>query len=155
MQPLRWEFNQISKPDDSITIFGANYHFFGTPYDGQPNYTPDSVDDDPPWRSFEKDILSVTNYFDLSSSGPITNRYEVMAYAAQARSTALGRTADVLGLSAPPLDLQTIWPSDSYPNHPFGAHFYHSAQFRGDYWQETNYWHTLLYSGISGFGINP
>ena len=24
--------------------------------------------------------------------------------------------------------------------HPFDEHFYHSAQFRGDYWQQQNYW---------------
>jgi hypothetical protein len=53
------------------------------------------------------------------------------------------------------LNLQAVWPTDT-SGHNYADHFYHSAQFRGDCWQEWNYWNTLLFSSQFGFNIhNP
>jgi hypothetical protein len=153
LQSGRWELNQELKPDQAITVFGGIYNFDGYPYNGYAHYNPGSVDDNPPWLSFVEATATGTTTFNLSSSGPITDRYQVMSYAAQARSPALGRTAGITTL--PSLDLPTIWPPDSSPTQPYSAHFWHSAQFRGDFWQETNYWNTLLFSPRVGFNINP
>ncbi len=81
----------------------------------------------------------------------LADRYEVSAYAAQARSTALGMTPSVnnifssiyLGRTA-----SAIWPTD--PNN-YSAHFWHSAEFRGDNAQMRGYWFELL--GSEGFNL--
>jgi hypothetical protein len=36
----------------------------------------------------------------------------------------------------------------THPTHPFDEHFYHSAEFRGDYWQQQGYWRELLGSDV-------
>jgi len=41
---------------------------------------------------------------------------------------------------------QGIWPAD-LSGRNYAAHFWHSAEFRGDYWQRQGYWKTLLGSG--------
>ena len=81
------------------------------------------------------------------------DRYEVMAYAAPSYSTALGAAPNVLNISQN-LDLTTIWPTDA-SGHNYADHFWHSAEFRGDYWQEQDYWRMLLFSSTYGFNINP
>lgn len=145
-----WELDQTLKPDQSITTLGNNYNFEGYPYDNTPIYTPGSIDDDFPWRYFEKDRLYVTNYFNLVFE---SDYYEVMSYAAQARSPALGRTANVGGLSGL-LDLQTVWPPDTEnPNIPYSTHKWHSAEFRSDLMQQQNYWRALLYTS-DGFNFS-
>jgi hypothetical protein len=46
-----------------------------------------------------------------------------------------------------------VWPTDT-SGHNYADHFWHSAQFRGDCWQEWNYWRTLLRSSQFGFNIS-
>ncbi|HEV2209092.1 MAG TPA: alpha/beta hydrolase [Verrucomicrobiae bacterium] len=154
LQTGRWELGQALKPDQSITVFGANYSFAGYPYTGSASYTPGSVDDTPPWLYFVKDTYSGRKVFDLNL---LPDRYEVMAYAAQPRSTALGRTGGVLNNVSLSVDLgraanPRIWlPDTQSPSTPYGEHFYHSAEFRGDYWQQVGYWSELL--GVDAFRL--
>lgn len=88
-------------------------------------------------------------HYDIVNS--ITDCYTVMAYAAEPRSTALGATLG--GLEAN-IDLtrtpNRIWPVDT-SGHNYTDHFWHSAQFRGDCWQQQGYWSTLL--GADGFNL--
>jgi hypothetical protein len=84
----------------------------------------------------------------------LTSRYEVMGLAAQSWTTALGATPGVqqvsgivnLARSASP----RLWPADTTGNN-YTAHFWHSAQFRGDYWHQQGYWSALL--GSEGFNL--
>ena len=147
----RWGFDQITKPDQSA--FGWTYAFNGYPHAGVQSYTP-GPDDIPPWNYFFK--FSVFSSVDFDIVNVLTNRYEVMAYAAPARSTALGATPittfESVNLAS---TINPIWPPDSTGNN-YTEHFWHSAEFRGDCWQEWGYWQTLLYSSQNGFNIsNP
>jgi hypothetical protein len=134
----RWGFDQILKPDHSVV--GGYYAYSG------------SVNDPAPWNNFEFVFSggTPTTYFDIVNS--LNDRYEVMAYAAPSYSTALGATPGITNVVN--LNLTTVWPPDLTGNN-FTEHFYHSAEFRGDCWQEWNYWNTLLYSSPFGFNIGP
>jgi pimeloyl-ACP methyl ester carboxylesterase len=132
----RWGFDQVTKPDHP---FNGDYVYGGSPNDPSP------------WNHFGFATISGTNFFDIVNV--LTNRYQVMAYAAESYSTALGATPGITNLV--PLDLTTVWPADS-SGRSYADHFWHSAQFRGDCWQEWNYWNTLLFSSQFGFNIsNP
>jgi hypothetical protein len=145
----RWGFDQITKPDSRPLDF--LYWFDGTPYDSVAGYTPGSTDDNPPWDHFFKGTSSGGAPLDITI---LTNRYEIMACAAESRSTALGATARITNFV--PVDLtrlsNPLWVSDP-SGHGYGDHFWHSAQFRGDAWQEWNYWKILLRSADEGFDI--
>jgi pimeloyl-ACP methyl ester carboxylesterase len=145
----RWELDQQLKPDNAVTVFPGIYLFAGYPYNGNANYTPGSVDDTPPWLHFGKDTFSGRTYFNMNLTA---DRYEVSAFAAQARATALGRAVGVHNVAAT-VYLPSVWPTDS-SGHSYSDHFWHSAEFRGDCWQEWNYWNTLLFSRTLGFNIN-
>jgi hypothetical protein len=76
-----------------------------------------------------------------------------MGLAAESYTTALGATPGVhnvadsiyLGRST-----SRIWPVDTTGNN-YAAHFWHSAEFRGDYWQQQGYWSELL--GSDAFNL--
>lgn len=96
-------------------------------------------------------------YSSLDIVNNLNDRYEALAYAANPYSTALG-TTPVATLSGS-IDMTDpnnhIWPADT-SGHNYSDHFWHSAEFRGDYWQMQGYWNTLLFSSQSGFNIsNP
>ena len=133
----RWGFDQITKPD--LSPQGYQYWFDGTPYDSVASYTAGSTDDNLPWNHFFKGTSSGGAPLDITS---LTNRYEIFAYAAESRSTALGATPQVLEAS---VNLRRtdnpVWPSDA---NNYQGHFWHSAEFRGDYWQQQGYWNKLL-----------
>jgi hypothetical protein len=156
LQRSHWEFNQLSKTTTSLG--GYSYAFDGYPHTGWPTnatpiYTAGGVDDTPPWNWFYKVSFFGTDVtLDI-----VTNRYEISAHAAQARSTALGRTAGVLNLDRN-VDLtrtvNPLWPSDPSGN-SYGDHKWHSAEFRSTLMEEQGYWRTLLTSPLDGFGITP
>ncbi len=87
--------------------------------------------------------------FDIVNT--LTNRYEVMAFAAQSWTTALGATPQgstpgvlnnvSLNVNLGRITNPRIWPPD--PNN-YSAHLWHSGQFRGPYWQQQGYWSELL-----------
>ncbi len=136
----RWGFDQITKPD---YIPPNNYYYYAG-----------SVNDPPPWNHFMDSPIIGGGGTLIDIVASLNNRYRIMAYAAESRSTALGATPNVLNVNAN-LDLTTVWPTDT-SEHNYADHFWHSAEFRGDPWQEWNYWHTLLFSAQFGFNIsNP
>jgi hypothetical protein len=131
----RWGFDQVVKPDEYL---GSKYNYLGSP------------DDPPPWTNFVVVTLGGISYFDIANS--VNDRYRVMAYAAQARSTPLGATPGITNLVSIDLTRTTptrIWPVDS-TGHSYADHFWHSAEFRGDYWQQQGYWNELLSSDVFG-----
>jgi hypothetical protein len=144
LQRSVWQLNQLFKPDVLVSENGTTWSYA---YIGSPT-------DTPPWTNFMK----ATSYgftavhFDIANV--LTNRYEVMALAAQSWTTALGATPGVhnvadtiyLGRSGP----TRIWPVDTTGNN-YAAHFWHSAEFRGDYWQQQGYWNELL--GADAFNL--
>lgn len=132
----RWGYDQITKPD--VFVSEGSYA-----YDG-------SITDPAPWNHFEfLEEPDGTINFDIV--GSLNNLYTVMSYAAEPRSTALGATSGITNFVN--LNLTTMWPTDT-SGHSYGDHFWHSAEFRGDAWQEWNYWQTLLRSSTLGFNIN-
>ena len=125
----RWGFDQITKPDESG---GQIYEYTG------------STNDPAPWNNFSMSQSGrFLTIFDIVTK--LNDRYQVMAYAAEARATALGATPSVGGVAN--VNLQDFWPSDS-SGHNYTDHFWHSAEFRGDYWQQYNYWNELLGSDV-------
>ena len=139
---LHWQLDQLFKPDILVAEESAlwNYGYSGSPSDPAP------------WNHFYKTNLTAggTVNFDIVQNP--TNRFEVMAYAAQAYTTALGATPNVGNLTKS-LNLTSVWPSPDPLNNNYASHFFHSAEFRGDTVWEWNYWNTLLFSSQTGFNI--
>jgi hypothetical protein len=81
----------------------------------------------------------------------VKDRYEIMSFAAESRSKALGATSFNEGLDAS-LWLGSIWPADpSGDARPYSRHKWHSAQFRSTNMLQKGYWQALL--GPQGFNI--
>jgi hypothetical protein len=139
---MRWQTDEMIKPDSSVLMGGYRWNY---QYSG-------SLNDPAPWNHFFKtNSASTTVYFDIVNS--MTGRYEVMAYAAQVHTTALGATPGVLNMNRN-VDLTRssptrIWQPDSSST-PYAEHFYHSAEFRGDYPLQQGYWIELLSSEAFG-----
>jgi pimeloyl-ACP methyl ester carboxylesterase len=136
-----WCWDQEHKPD---TFLGSGQYLYAG-----------STNDPPPWNHFEYDYtFGGVRYFDIVNS--VTDLYDVLAYAANPYSTALGATPGITNIVNVNLANASgsMWPSPDPLNNNYRAHFWHSAQFRGDCWMEWNYWNTLLFSSQSGFGIN-
>ncbi|MEI6197101.1 MAG: hypothetical protein WCS42_22525, partial [Verrucomicrobiota bacterium] len=148
----RWGFDQITKPDLSPGSY--LYWFDGTPYDAVASYTQGSSDDNPPWDHFFKGTSSGGAPLEIAS---LNNRYEIFAYAAESRSTALGATPGIAGFFQN-VDLtrtiNPIWPSPDPLNNDYRSHYWHSGQFRGDAAWQWGYWQNLLHSSQNGFNIN-
>ena len=140
----RWQLNQLFKPDQQVHSGGFvwSYDYMG------------ATNDPPPWNHFSKSDPLGANTVTFDIVGVLTNRYEVMALAAQSWTTALGATPGVhnvadniyLGRSSP----SRLWPVDTTGNN-YAAHFWHSAEFRGDNWQMQGYWSELL--GADAFNL--
>jgi pimeloyl-ACP methyl ester carboxylesterase len=143
LQRSAWQLNQLLKPDQFVLENGTHWDYS---YNGLTN-------DPAPWNHFEKAVSLGFTVIDFDIVNVLTNRYEVMGLAAESYTTALGATPNVQNIRRN-VDLSQLWPSDSvHPTHPFDEHFYHSAQFRGDYWQQQNYWSELL--GADAFNLKP
>jgi hypothetical protein len=128
---------------------------------------PDGPDDpDQPWTyKYTGDVETVQDLFQrttgvwtenlhLGDATIMANRWEIMAFAAESRSRAVGATASPLGMTSS-VDLQLIWPDDTgakgSDGQKWGAHKWHSAEFRSNNMRQGNYWKTLL--GIRGFNL--
>jgi hypothetical protein len=134
LSPSSWQLDQLFKPDILVAEAGGlwNYGYSG------------STNDPSPWNHFFKtNTVSTTVNFDIVGSLP--NRYEVMSHAAQSYTTALGATPGVHNVTAN-VDLTTLWPTDPTGN-DYVEHFWHSAEFRGDYAPMQGYWSELLGTG--------
>jgi len=141
----RWQLDQLFKPDQGVIKNGDSwtYHYNG------------NASDPSPWNHFSKynETLFYTENFDILNT--LTNRYEVMAYAAQSYTTALGATPGSLNNIFRNINLTRISPSRIWPSDPTGnnytEHFWHSAEFRGDNTQQQSYWSELL--GADAFNL--
>lgn len=83
----------------------------------------------------------------------VKDRYEIMAFAAEARCKALGAVPNVGGGVTLNRNIQDYW-TDPMPDpryRPFGSHIWHSAQFRFTITQQWKYWAGVF--GRDGFGI--
>jgi hypothetical protein len=131
-----WCFDQEHKPD----TFATGYY----------SYT-GSTNDPAPWNHFEYDYyLDAPHTLDIVTN--LNDRYNVLAYAANPYSTALGATPIVKFTASFNLANQAnqMWPPDPTGNN-YTEHFWHSAEFRGDYWQQQGYWSELL--GVDAFNL--
>jgi pimeloyl-ACP methyl ester carboxylesterase len=137
----RWGFDQVIKPDNSVMEAGTNWNYA---YNG-------STNDPPPWNNFSKWAIVLpgprdTVGFDIVNV--IANLYEVMSYAAQSYSAPMGATPSIGGIAN--VNLQAVWPGDP-TGKGYVEHFWHSAEFRGDNWQQQTYWSELL--GTPAFNL--
>ena len=145
LAPEAWQFNQITKPDlRDLPDQPWNYK-----YDGDPEQPPSPT-------GFYKfvDVLLPPTLLNLGDRADVKDRYEIMSFAAEARSMALGGSTGVNGLEQ--VNLQELWPTDDSPQSlrrhgNYSAHKWHSAQFRSTNMRQKDYWKTLL--GNKGFGI--
>jgi hypothetical protein len=151
LAPDIWEFNQITKPDYYDLPHLLYSYYYGADPTGP-------VQD----QFYKKDAATLLFRTDLHIGGrsDVQDRYEIMSFAAEARTSALGRTGNVSGgvglVNNIDLTSPEIWPADPSPNQrngTHGAHKWHSAQFRSTYMKQKNYWETLL--GVDGFNIMP
>jgi len=133
LQRSVWQLNQLLKPDHSVLEGGLSWTYG---YSG-------SVSDPAPWNNFYKESTNSTSYFNIVTS--LKNRYEVMGFAAQPYTTALGATPGVANLTKN-VNLMGVWPSDPSGKN-YTEHFYHSAEFRGDNPLQRSYWSELLGAG--------
>ena len=136
---LLWEPDQETKPD-------SGYSYAGTDFS--------QIQD-----LFE---TGLANGLHLGNSANVQDRYQIMAYAAQPRSLALGAVLDVSPSafgptqSLPPFGTQAgVWPTDTFnePNGLYSSHVWHSAEFLFTNADQQNYWHALL--GPNGFDLLP
>jgi hypothetical protein len=138
-----WQLDEVDKPDVLVVENGSTWNYG---YNG-------SANDPAPWNNFFKtnDYTGATINFDIVNT--VSNRYEVMAYAAQSYTTALGATPSVHNV-AKNVDLTDqangIWPLDPTGNN-YIEHFWHSAEFRDDNAMMQGYWNYLL--GAQTFGL--
>ncbi len=145
-----WQLNQLMKPDQFVAQPDHTWNFG---YSG-------SAGDSAPWNKFFKYYISggVSNAFNFDIVGNLAHRYEVTAFAAESWTTALGATANgatpgqlnniSLNVNLGRTTNPRIWPPDSGN---YSAHFWHSGQFRGAYWQQQGYWRELL--GSEGLNL--
>jgi hypothetical protein len=127
---LLWEPDQETKPD-------SGYSYAGTDFS--------QIQD-----LFE---TGLANGLHLGNSANVQDRYQIMAYAAQPRSLALGAVLDVSSnafgptQSLPPSGTQAgVWPTDTFnePNGLYSSHVWHSAEFLFANSDQQNYWNTLM-----------
>ena len=144
---LHWQLDQLFKPDQVVVTPSTVWTYR---YNGNAN-------DPAPWNHFYKTNLLAGGIVSFDIVNSLTNRYEVMAFAAQAYTTALGATPTTFHLTAS-IDLTRqspqIWPPDNSTTDPtkkYAAHFWHSAEFRGDYSPMQGYWSELL--GAEAFNL--
>lgn len=137
-----WQLNQVFKPDERDQPDQPWYY----QYVQNENY---------PLGHWYKSQPPTTNVdLTLGSAADVRDRYEIMAFAAESRSKALGATSDITTF-AQRVDLQSLWPTDTGLKGSSGlnysAHKWHSAEFRSTNMRQGGYWKKLL--GVSGFEL--
>jgi hypothetical protein len=149
-----WELNQYMKPDQPDAPDQPWYYGYEDNLGAPPNthssfirFDHYNTDGDP--VGFQE--------MQLGTPSAVGDRYEIMAFASESRTKAVGATASTLTLNNS-LDLQTIWPQDDqsvklHDGLNYSAHKWHSAQFRSSNMRQNGYWRTLL--GPDGFRLAP
>jgi hypothetical protein len=122
-----WELDQELKPD--ISIFGSSYGWYS------------GAGDDRFWRASPLD----TTYIHLGDQSNPRDRYEIMSFAAEARSRALGRVSgNVSGFnSTHDMPADELWGVDPHHNE-FRDRPWHSGEFNFSNMQVRNFWDQLL-----------
>jgi hypothetical protein len=145
-----WEANQFFKPDHA----DIPDQYWNYDYDGDP-LSPVVV------NGFSKTNVQTNEHVTLQigSSSAVADRHEIMSFAAESWSCALGSVAVATGAFDGNVDLagfgytgERIWPADPVAR-PYSAHKWHSAQFRSTNMLQKGYWHELI--GPRGFNIAP
>ena len=158
-----WELNQAFKPDqephrytylDDIALppTQTGFAWFRTDDSHDPS-------DRILW-SADRSTFWILATLKLGSSSDVMDRYEIMSFASESRTKALGAISQVPFFEN--VDLQSIWPPDTglkkldlsgeYPDGlHYSAHKWHSAQFRSTNMRQSIYWQALL--GPTGFRI--
>jgi hypothetical protein len=141
-----WQLNQYLKPDHSDSRNqGWNYRYVGDPVAAPADDGFRKGYGDP--RNAGQNIA-----LHLGTSSDIKDRYEIMAFAAESHSKALGATPNASGLSSS-VDLASIWPEDrSGDARPYSRHKWHSAEFRSTNMLQKEYWKALI--GLQGFNLS-
>lgn len=148
LTPEVWQFNQITKPDwQDLPEQPYTYA-----HQGGPNVT---LTEARFGRQTDPTVPEYLFLLDLGTPADVKDRYEIMSFAAEPRSKALGGTA---GVFTSDLDVRTTWPPDDSPQSlrrhgEYSAHKWHSAQFRSSNMRQKDYWEALL--GDDGFKIKP
>ena len=132
-----WQLDEELKPDSRLLSGGSTYFY-------------DSLDTTTVQDLFQKGLVGTALH--LGDASNVQDRYEIMAYAAQPRSIALGAVPDISGAAfATTQNLQspTIWPPDTFapdnqPQNQYAEHQWHSAEFRFTNADQQKYWHALL-----------
>ena len=135
-----WQLDQELKPDIRVYTYG---------YSG---FDITTVNDD-----FEKFLIyPFTIPLHLGNASGVLDRYEIMAYASEPRSVALGGISSSVAGFATSVNMATtsIWPSDTFDQThggAYSAHIWHSAEFLFTNADMEKYWNFLL----SEYGITP
>jgi len=142
-----WQLNQYLKPDHSDTPdLDWTYRYVGSPAAAP-------VED-----GFRKDYYNPQNpgqdlHLHLGDATTVRDRFEIMSFAAESRSKALGSVPGVTTIDSN-VDIQSFWPPDPDNDaRPYSRHKWHSAQFRSTNMRQKDYWKRLL--GPEGFDIIP
>ena len=136
-----WNLDQVLKPDNRILLGGYEYSY---------NSTDISTVQD----LFQKTQLLPTDLH-LGTVTAVQDRYEIMAYASEPRSKALGEVPDAAGFAA--LNMggtsSSVWPADTLaqPNGSYSAHPWHSAEFLFANPDMEYYWQNIMIK----FGLTP
>jgi len=143
-----WQLNQYLKPDTNEVLDQPwSYH-----------YTP-SLNSPAAHFIKAKTIPLTTVNLELGSQAAPQDRYEIMAFAAESYSKALGATPSAATLTRAvdlTLPSNAIWAPDPDPSTDFrlyARHKWHSAQFRSTNMNQKGYWKFLL--GPNGFNLVP
>ncbi|MEI8180784.1 alpha/beta hydrolase, partial [Aestuariivirga sp.] len=130
-----WEFNEIGKPDN--TGIGKHWGW------GPPGNFNILAGDDRFW-SMNPGTLQLS----LGNLANVGDRYEIMSYASEPRSRALGRTPGNLAGFTQTLDLQTIWPPEAGKAAKDQHHSreWHSGQFNFNNMKQKDFWSQILLS---------
>lgn len=123
-----WQGDQKLKPDSGL----YTYYYLG------------SASDNPARDLFGKSLLGVGEALYLGNATNVQDRYQIMAYASEPRSKALGGVSDAAGFT--PSSLQALWPQDNFsqPNGLYSSHPWHSAQFRFTNADQEYYWQQIM-----------
>jgi hypothetical protein len=132
-----WETDEALKPWMNLDLNTGvlyNYAYFSTDYDnvGDLFYKSPAGTQDSPLFPLH-----------LGSAANVMDRYEIMAFAAEARCGALGTTPNAAGFNSSQ-NLMSIWPTDPLDGHDYHTHPWHSAEFRFTNMEQKNYWKALM-----------
>lgn len=149
LTPSHWEADQILKPDTYTSPSQAGFSSTGhAPYHFSGNTNATLAQVSTSGNFFSNTINTTTNHTLTPVNSSINDHYEIMAFAAQPRTRALGVLSGVGNMTAQQ-SLPGVWPTDSYNTSgnsslDYTSHPWHDAQFISDAANQDGYWNKLL-----------